>query len=91
MLVNQHYNGTIQPIEFIQSIFKDNKNITPFESACIKDIIKYSGRYGKKDEKIKEAGKILDYALWLFLEAQDIKVDPRIHTHEEIMKKVVNK
>ena len=83
---NQHYSSSeIQPIEFTHSIFKNNNNITGFEAACIKDIIKYVGRYGKKDDKVKEAGKILDYALWLYLEAQGYMFNPRVHTHTRIM------
>lgn len=83
---NKHYAGEIQPIEFIQDCLKNNKNINPFQGACLKDIIKYSSRFGKKDEKLKEAKKIVDYSLWLLLETMGVKVDPRKHNHNEILK-----
>lgn len=83
---NKHYAGEIQPIEFIQDCLKNNKNINPFQGACLKDIIKYSSRFGKKDEKLKEAKKIVDYSLWLLLETMGVKVDPRKHNHIEILK-----
>lgn len=86
-LLNQHYaKNEIQPIEFIQQVLRDNPNINPFEGACLKDIIKYSSRYGLKDEKIKEAKKIVDYSLWLLLEAMGIKVEPMKHNHSNILK-----
>lgn len=83
---NKHYEHEIQPITYIQSTLKDLP-VTPFEGACIKDIIKYSSRYGLKDAKIKEAKKILDYAFWLFLETAGFKVDPEYHNHSEILKR----
>lgn len=83
---NKHYAGEIQPIEFIQQILKNNSKINAFEGSCIKDIIKYSSRYGLKDAKLKEAKKIVDYSLWLLLEAMDMKVDPKIHNHSNILK-----
>ena len=33
-----------------------------------------------------EAKKIVDYSLWLLLEAMDMKVDPKIHNHSNILK-----
>lgn len=83
---NAHYAGNIQPIEFIQSVLVDNENINPFQGACIKDIIKYTSRFGKKDDKTKEAKKVVDYALWLLLDTINVKVDPRKHNHTEILK-----
>lgn len=83
---NSHYLGEIQPIEFIQSVLSNNTNINSFQGACLKDIIKYSSRFGKKDEKLKEAKKIVDYALWLLLETMEVKIDPRKHNHTEILK-----
>lgn len=86
-LLNKHYaRNDIQPIEFIQQVLRTNPNVNPFEGACLKDIIKYSSRYGLKDAKINEAKKIVDYALWLLLEAMDIKVDPTQHNHANILK-----
>lgn len=84
--VNQHYVGKIQPIEFIQSVLADNNNINGFQGACIKDIIKYSSRFGKKDEKEKEAKKIVDYSLWLLLETMGVPINPREHNHTTILK-----
>lgn len=83
---NSHYIGKIQPIEFLQSILSDNKNINPFQGACIKDIIKYSSRFGKKDDKEKEAKKIVDYSLWLLLETMGVEINPTKHNHTEILK-----
>lgn len=83
---NKHYAGDIQPIEFIQSVLANNNNINPFQGACIKDIIKYTSRFGKKDDKTKEAKKVVDYALWLLLDTMNVKVDPRKHNHTEILK-----
>lgn len=83
---NKHYERAIQPIEYIQCTLNDLP-VTPFEGACIKDIIKYSSRYGLKDDKVKEAKKILDYAFWLFLETAGFKVAPEYHNHSEILKR----
>lgn len=83
--INKHYMGDIQPIEYLQCTLT-KLPITPFEGACIKDIIKYSSRYGLKDDKTKEAKKILDYALWLLLNSMNIKVKPEYHNHAEILK-----
>jgi hypothetical protein len=86
-LLNKHYaTHGIQPIEFIQQVLRTNPNVNPFEGACLKDIIKYSSRYGLKDAKINEAKKIVDYALWLLLEAMEVKVDPIKHNHANILK-----
>lgn len=82
---NKHYERAIQPIEYIQCTL-NNLPVTPFEGACIKDIIKYSSRYGLKDNKVKEAKKILDYAFWLLLESMGGKVNPRYYNHTEILK-----
>ena len=51
-----------------------------------KYIIKYCSRYGLKDDEVKEASKILDYALWLLLEAKGVEIDPNKHNHSEILK-----
>ena len=81
---NSHYClSKVQPIEYIQDILKDWKG-TSFQSACTKDLFKYLSRYGHKDDKKKEAKKILDYALWFVLDAYDVKIDPRYHNHETV-------
>lgn len=82
---SNHYAHTIQPIEYIQQVMKDLP-VNGFEGACIKDIIKYCSRYGLKDDKQKEAKKILDYALWLYMESQNMIINPRTDNHEEIYK-----
>lgn len=80
---NSHYciDG-IQPIQYCQ------RCLTPeqFQGACIKDVIKYLSRFGKKDEKIREAEKALDYALWLYMSVACKDVDPTKHNHEAIFK-----
>lgn len=82
---NQHYMlDGIQPIEYIQKVLK-NKDITPFEGGCIKDIIKYTSRYGSKDEKVKEAKKIVDYGMFLLCEAMGKKVDPVRYNHKLLL------
>lgn len=82
---NQHYMlDGIQPIEYIQKVLK-NKDITPFEGGCIKDIIKYASRYGSKDEKVKEAKKIVDYGMFLLCEAMGKKVDPVRYNHKLLL------
>ena len=85
MDTNKHYEHDIQPIEYLQCTL-NNLPVTPFEGACIKDIVKYSSRFGLKDEKTKEAKKILDYSLWLLLNSLGIKIDPKVHNHENILK-----
>ena len=82
---NQHYQHKTQPIVYIQQVMADLP-LNGFEGACIKDIIKYCSRYGLKDDEVKEASKILDYALWLLLEAKGIEIDPNKHNHSEILK-----
>lgn len=80
---NSHYciDG-LQPIQYCQ------RCLTPeqFQGACIKDVIKYLSRFGKKDEKIREAEKALDYALWLYMSVAGKDVDPTKHNHEAIFK-----
>lgn len=85
--MNEHYQHKIQPIEYIQQLMVDLP-IDGFEGACIKDIIKYSSRYGLKDTKLNEAGKILDYALWLYLDALDVKIKPNEYNHKVILDKL---
>lgn len=78
-----HYAHNIQPIEYIQQVLKDLP-VSGFEGACIKDIIKYCSRYGLKDDKQIEAKKILDYALWLYMDSQSMTINPRTDNHEQI-------
>lgn len=85
---NQHYAvHEIQPITYIRQCLKDLP-VTGFEGACIKDIIKYTSRYGLKDDKVKEAGKILDYALWLYMDAKGMDIEPAVDNHDTIERKL---
>lgn len=69
----EHYEGDIQPIELMQAQF-DNEEFT---GGLLFNIIKYASRFGKKDEPIKDAKKILRYAEWLVDHCEGKKVDPR--------------
>ena len=70
--LNSHYHTRIQPIETMQA------NMTPeeFQGFCKGSIIKYACRCGRKDEPLKEALKIVDYANWLVLSLQGKIIDP---------------
>lgn len=50
-----------EPIEVIQSVMTDEQ----FEGFLWGNIIKYAMRYGKKEDKVKTAEKIENYARWL--------------------------
>lgn len=80
---NAHYitNG-VQPIQFCQQFMTKEQ----FEGACMKDMVKYISRFGKKDDKVKEAKKIVDYALWLAMSTMNAEIDPMKHNHTEIFK-----
>lgn len=49
----------------LEEWFKDNPNINGYESWLIGTLIKYCNRFGKKDDKLKEAKKIEVYAKFL--------------------------
>lgn len=70
---NQHYETSVQPIEFMQA------NMAPeeFVGFLKGNIIKYAGRCGRKDEPLKEAKKIKQYAGWLVDALEGRTVDPR--------------
>lgn len=70
---NTHYETSIQPIETMQA------NMTPeeFVGFLKGNIIKYACRCGRKDEPLKEAKKIKQYAGWLVDALEGRKVDPR--------------
>ena len=72
-LPNSHYQTDIQPLEAMQA----NMSQEAFCGYLRGNIIKYSCRIGKKDEELKEAKKIADYARWLVLAVQGIKINPR--------------
>ena len=75
---NSHYDTRIQPIETMQA------NMTPeeFQGYCKGNIIKYACRCGRKDDPLKEALKIVDYANWLVLSLQGKIINP--HKEEEV-------
>jgi len=74
-LHNNHYakGGLHQPIEAMQA------NLTPeeFKGYLRGNIIKYCCRYGKKDERHKEADKIYIYAKWLKEAEEGLIIDPK--------------
>lgn len=72
-LPNSHYQTTIQPIETMQS----NMSPEAFQGYLRGNIIKYACRIGKKDEQLKEAKKILEYAKWLVESIEGKTIDPR--------------
>ena len=67
-----HYQTRIQPIETMQA------NMTPeeFQGFCKGNIIKYACRCGRKDEPLKEAEKIVDYANWLVASLKGEIINP---------------
>ena len=67
-----HYQTRIQPIETMQA------NMTPeeFQGFCKGNIIKYACRCGRKDEPLKEAEKIVDYAKWLVASLKGEIINP---------------
>lgn len=72
-LPNNHYQTTIQPIETSQA----NMSPEAFQGFLRGNIIKYTCRIGKKDEPIKEAKKILQYAKWLVESLEGKTINPR--------------
>lgn len=70
---SEHYEGDIQPIELMQSQFTRDE----FTGGLLFNIIKYASRFGKKDEVIKDAKKILRYAEWLVEHVEGKKINPR--------------
>ena len=74
---NSHYHTRIQPIETMQA------NMTPeeFQGFCKGSIIKYACRCGRKDDPLKEALKIVDYANWLVSSLKGEIINP--HNEEE--------
>ena len=75
---NSHYDTRIQPIETMQA------NMTPeeFQGYCKGNIIKYACRCGRKDEPLKEALKIVDYANWLVLSLKGEIINPHMEGRE---------
>ena len=70
---DNHYQGSIQPIEYMQA----NMSPEAFQGFLRGNIIKYACRLGKKDAAEKEAQKICRYAEWLLQAVKGETIDPR--------------
>lgn len=70
---NQHYITAHQPIEVMQANMTQDELIGFLKG----NIIKYACRCGRKDEPLKEAEKIKQYAEWLCIVLSGGTVDPR--------------
>ena len=73
VIKNKHYVSDHQPIETMQA----NMTNEEFIGFLKGNIIKYACRCGKKDEPLKEAEKIKQYAEWLCVALSDGTIDPR--------------
>lgn len=73
VLKNKHYISEHQPIETMQSNMTHDEMIGFLKG----NIIKYACRCGKKDEPLKEAEKIKQYAEWLCIVLSGGTIDPR--------------
>ena len=70
---DNHYQGSIQPIEYMQENMSRDELIGFIKG----NIIKYVSRLGKKDDVQKEATKIYRYAEWLQKVCAGEKINPR--------------
>lgn len=70
---NKHYVSDHQPIETMQSNMTHDEMIGFLKG----NIIKYACRCGKKDEPLKEAEKIKQYAEWLCIVLSGGTINPR--------------
>ena len=70
---NKHYISDHQPIETMQSNMTHEELIGFLKG----NIIKYACRCGKKDEPLKEAEKIKQYAEWLCIVLSGGTINPR--------------
>lgn len=71
---SNHYQVCdFQPIEIMQKL------MTPeaFQGFCHGNVIKYSLRFGYKDDKAKEAAKIAQYGKWLHQSLCGETINPR--------------
>ena len=73
VLKNKHYISDHQPIETMQSNMTHEEMIGFLKG----NIIKYACRCGKKDEPLKEAEKIKQYAEWLCIVLSGGTINPR--------------
>lgn len=68
-----HYQvASKQPIEVMQEVMSPEE----FQGFCRGNIIKYAMRLGHKDDSVKEAGKIKQYAIWLVDSLKGVMVKP---------------
>lgn len=70
---DEHYQSEHQPIEVMQANLSSDMLI----GFILCNIIKYSLRFGKKDNTKKEAAKIKRYAEWLVVAVDGEKINPR--------------
>ena len=70
---NSHYVTSIQPIEVMQA----NMTHEEFIGFLKGNIMKYTCRCGRKDEPVKEAEKIKEYAKWLVQAYKGEIINPR--------------
>ena len=68
-----HYHGEVQPLEFMQAVLSPER----FQGFLQGNVIKYAARIGKKDDSVKDAQKIRQYAHWLVMALEGKKIDPR--------------
>lgn len=73
VIKNKHYVSDHQPIETMQANMTHDEMIGFLKG----NIIKYACRCGKKDEPLKEAEKIKQYAEWLCIVLSGGTIDPR--------------
>lgn len=70
---NKHYVSDHQPIEVMQANMTEDELIGFLKG----NIIKYACRCGRKDEPLKEAEKIKQYAEWLCIALSGGTINPR--------------
>ena len=78
------FDKTLSTTDMQNYSFIPALNMTPeeFQGYCKGNIIKYACRCGRKDDPLKEALKIVDYANWLVLSLQGKIINP--HKEEEV-------
>lgn len=71
---SSHYQvASKQPIEIMQEVMSPEA----FQGFCRGNVIKYTLRLGHKNEPLKEAAKIEQYAKWLRESLEGKQIDPR--------------
>lgn len=75
-----HYQqAEVQPIEIMQ-MYMTKEQFVGFLKG---NVIKYTLRAGHKDNEITDITKARQYAMWLQLALQDIKIEPMKHVLKE--------